>query len=455
MIKKNNIKPFLQSRDYRFKMGEEIRQSCPLESHSHWEPPVNRKHIVDLIKESNEGRISSLIPIRHDRMGQSSFTFYRGTALIMAADLALTPNTGIYVQACGDAHLSNFGGFATPERNIIFSINDLDETHPAPWEWDLKRLATSFVLACKNNQIDDIYTDKIVQNCVRSYRENMALYSKMTMMELWHHALTADMLIENINDPKFKKRSLLRLKKIKDNSKSAEIFPQLIKGSGKSTYIKDEPPFIFHWEGHEPGEISKEIADVFENYCKSLPPGYGSLLNRFSIKDVAIKVVGVGSVGTACWVILFMTGDGEPLFLQAKEANKSVLEPFTEKSRFNNHGERVVEGYRLMQPYSDPFLGWTKSEKGKHYFIRQLRDIKIKMRVEKYKKKDMKRYADWCGNALALSHARSGDAAMISGYLGEQDTFDRAIVEFSSAYQKQNEIDYNTFMKAINSGKLI
>lgn len=443
-----------QPRRHRFKIGVDMRHSCPLESHAHWDPPVNRKHIVDHIVESNEGRIPSLIPIRHGRMGLSPFTFYRGTALIMASDLALTPSTGIYVQACGDAHLSNFGGFATPERHIIFSINDLDETHPAPWEWDLKRLTTSFVLACKNNQIDDIYINKIVLNCVQSYREHMALYSKMEMMELWHYALTADMLIENIDDPKFKKRSLHRVEKIKNRSKAVENFPQFVRGRGATVSIKDDPPFIFHWEGHAPGEINEEVAEVFENYCKSLPPGYGSLLNRFDLKDIAIKVVGVGSVGTACWVILLMTGDGEFLFLQAKQANKSVLEPFTKKSVFINHGERIVEGYRLMQPYSDPFLGWTKSKLGKHYFIRQLRDIKINMRIEKYKKKDMKRYADWCGNALALSHARSGDAAMISGYLGEQDTFDKAIAEFSFRYTDQNEKDYAVFMDAIKSEKL-
>jgi uncharacterized protein (DUF2252 family) len=440
--------------DQRYEMGKKMREDCPRESHAVWDAHSKRTDPVDLIMESNKGRIPKLIPLRHGRMSASPFTFYRGAALNMAADLSLTPNTGMYVQACGDAHLSNFGGFATPERNVIFSINDLDETLPAPWEWDLKRLAASFVAACRNNHISDDDSRDIVLNCTKSYRENMIAYSTMNIMDLWHLSLTAEMMIAKIKDPKFLKRSQKRLEKERSHSRAEEIFPQIIKGPDESAIIKDELPAIFHWENQVPGKIIKNVSDVFQHYSDTLPPGFPTLLRRYSLKDLVIKVVGVGSVGTLCWVLLLMTGDGEPLFLQVKEARKSVLEPYAGKSLHANHGQRVVNGHRLMQPYSDPFLGWTESVKGDHYFLRQLRDIKIKIKVEQLVKNEMHMFADWCGEALALSHARSCDAAMLSGYMGKSDKFDVAIADFSYAYADQNEKDYDSFMRAIKSGKL-
>jgi uncharacterized protein (DUF2252 family) len=247
---------------------------------------------------------------------------------------------------------------------------------------------------------------------------------------------------------------LKRLEKEKARSIAEEIFPQIAKGSGNSRYIKDQLPSIFHWESHSPGEVVQETKDTFELYKESLPPGFNQLLNRYELKDVVIKVVGVGSVGTACWVALLMTGDGDPLFLQAKEARKSVLEAYAGKSIYPNNGQRVVYGYRLMQPYSDPFLGWSIGKQGRHYFFRQLRDIKISIKVETFGKKEMKIFADWCGRALALSHARSGDAAMLSGYMGRSELFDQAIAEFSSAYADQNEKDHTSFKKAIKSGRI-
>ena len=438
----------------RYEVGKNMRKTCPRSSHAQWESPKDRPDPVDLIIESNNDRIPKLIPLRHGRMGVSPFTFYRGAALNMASDLAGTPVTGMHVQACGDAHLCNFGAFATPERNVIFSINDLDETLPAPWEWDVKRLAASFIVASRNNNLNDTVARETALECVRSYRENMMIFSEMKTMELWHYALGPDQLVSKLKDPELKRRGLKRLEKEKARSIAEEIFPQIAKGAGNSRFIKDQLPSIFHWESHSPGEVVQETKDAFELYKESLPPGFNHLLNRYELKDMVIKVVGVGSVGTLCWVLLLMTGDGDPLFLQVKEARKSVLEAYAGKSIYPNSGQRIVYGYRLMQPFSDPFLGWTAGKGGRHFFFRQLRDIKISMKVETFGKKEMKIFADWCGRALALSHARSGDAAMLSGYMGKSDAFDQAIAKFSIAYAAQNDKDYTSFKRAIKSGRI-
>jgi uncharacterized protein (DUF2252 family) len=350
--------------------------------------------------------------------------------------------------------LCNFGGFATPERNVIFSINDLDETLPAPWEWDVKRLAASFVVACRNNNLSESVAREAVMTCVRSYRMNMAAYSEIKILELWHVSLTAEMMISKLKDPKMIARGSKRLAKERGRSIAEDIFPQLGKGPGQSTFIKDSLPSIFHVAGHTPGEIADAVREAYELYLQTLPPAYSFLLDRYELKDVAVKVVGVGSVGTLCWVLLLMTQDGDTLFLQVKEARASVLEPFTGKSIYPNHGQRVVNGYRLIQPFSDPFLGWTKGKLGRHFFFRQLRDIKISMKVETFGKAEMLAYADWCGQALALSHSRSGDAAMLSGYMGTSDSFDKAIASFSFVYADQNEKDYASLKRAIKDGKI-
>lgn len=441
-------------RKERYEKGKLLREICPRTSHAAWKADAKRPDAIELMLASEKKRLTKLLPLRHGRMAQSPFTFYRGSAYNMAYDLASTPVSGIIVQACGDAHLCNFGGFATPERNIIFSINDLDETLPAPWEWDLKRLATSFVVACRNNNISDKDAEETVRNCVSAYRKNMADFSDMKTMELWHYSLGEDLMLGKLKDPELRERGEKRIAKEKGRSIAEDIFPQLIKTPGENAQIKDDLPAVFHWEGHAPGEIDKRVKDAFELYRNSLSPVYAFLLERYQLKDSAIKVVGVGSVGTACWVLLLMTGDGEPLFLQAKEARMSVLEPYAGKSIYPNHGQRVINGYRLMQPYSDPFLGWTEGVEGRHYFFRQLRDIKISIKVETFGKKEMFLYADWCGQALALSHARSGDAALLSGYLGKSDQLDEAIAKFSFAYANQNEKDYLALKKAIRTGKL-
>jgi uncharacterized protein (DUF2252 family) len=386
-------------------------------------------------------------------MVRSAFTFYRGAALTMACDLATTPTSGIRVQCCGDAHLCNFGGFATPERKVIFSVNDLDETLPAPWEWDIKRLAASFLIACRDNGLSDRVGKEVVTTCVRTYRESMAEFSEMKTLELWYQAMRADDLVANIKDPDLRQLALKRLQKEKARSAGDDIFPRLVEHNGDIPVIKDQLPTIFHAEGHSPGQIEKVVRDSFAGYRKTLPHSCQSLLDRYQLRDAAIKVVGVGSVGTRCWVMLFMAGEGDPLFLQVKEARRSVLEPYAGASEFPNSGQRIVNGYRLMQPASDVFLGWTEGTLEKHhYFVRQLRDIKISIRVETFGASEMDLYATWCGRALALAHARAGSSRALSGYMGKSDAFDQALAEFSVAYADQNERDHADLKKAVRSG---
>ncbi|MBP2671417.1 MAG: hypothetical protein H6Q85_1483 [candidate division NC10 bacterium] len=441
------------SRAERYAMGKNLRQTCPRSSHAVWNPPANRPDPVDLLLEAEKGRLPELLPLRHGRMARSPFTFYRGSALAMASDLASTPVSGIRVQCCGDAHLSNFGGFATPERKVIFSINDLDETLPAPWEWDVKRLAASFVVASRDNGLKDDVARDVAETCVRTYRESMAEFSELKTLELWYRAVTAEHLISGIKDPEVRRRATGRIEKERAKSAGEEIFPKLAEHRGEIPVIKDQLPTIFHAEGHTPGKVQKVVLDTIAGYRASLSPAYQSLLDRYELRDAAIKVVGIGSVGTLCWVLLFLAGPGDPLFLQVKEARASVLEPYAGKSAHANHGQRVVNGYRHMQPASDMFLGWTRSPR-RDFFVRQLRDIKISIRVEIFGATEMELYARWCGEALALSHARSGESAMLSGYMGKSDAFDRAIAAFSMAYADQNEQDHSALERAVRKGKV-
>jgi uncharacterized protein (DUF2252 family) len=437
----------------RYAAGKAMRQICPRNAHAIWKSPRNRPEPLQMVLEAEKGRLPELLPLRHGRMARSAFTFYRGAALTMATDLAATPTTGVRIQCCGDAHLCNFGGFATPERRVIFSINDLDETLPAPWEWDVKRLAASFVVACRDNGLSDASAKDAVTTCVRTYRESMAEFSQMKTLELWYLSLTADDLVASIKNPDFRRRVMDRLQKERARSLAEDLFPKLVEHKGEMPVIKDQLPTIFHAEGHSPGEIKKVMRDALARYRDTLPHSSQSLLDRYELRDAAIKVVGIGSVGTACWVLLFMAGEKDPLFLQIKEARASVLEPYAGASVFSNHGQRVVNGYRLMQPASDMFLGWSQGPK-RHYFVRQLRDIKISARVETFGAPEMDFYATWCGRALALSHARSGSSALLSGYMGKSDVFDRALASFSTAYADQNEKDHAALKRAIRSGKL-
>jgi uncharacterized protein (DUF2252 family) len=435
--------------------GKALRDRCPRQSHAVWEPPQDRPDPIQLVKKANKGRIPQLIPIRHERMLQSPYTYYRGTALNMAADLAATPTTNVRVQACGDAHLGNFRCFATPERRVIFDIHDLDETLPAPWEWDVKRLAASFVVACRNNGLSDKSARDAVLTCVSSYRENMAEFSKMKALDVWYASFEAETLLAKINDAEIRNRARKGLARAKERNTAEYDFPKLVDISGGSPTIRDNPPTIYHWHDHGHREFHAVIRDAFTQYRSTLPDDRRVLLDRYEFKDITIKVVGVGSVGTMCGVMLLMAGEKDPLFLQVKEASASVLEAYAGKSIYSNHGQRVVSGHRLMQSASDLFLGWTVGPRsGKHFYIRQLKDVKIKFQIEQFGSAEMVQFAEWCGSTLARAHARSGDPAVISGYLGKSDVFDKAIAAFSVAYADQTERDYETLTSAARKGKL-
>ena len=436
----------------RYAAGRALRDKCPRKAHAEWNAPRKRRDVVEMVLASEKGRIPELLPLRHGRMVQSAFTFYRGSALIQAADLSTTPSTGVYVQCCGDAHLCNFGGFATTERKIIFSVNDLDETLPAPWEWDVKRLAASFVVACRDKGISESNAKDIAATCVRSYRESMNEFSQMKTLELWYYALSPNELLA-MSPVDIRKRIEKRIQEEQAKSRGEELFPKLAEHKGGMPIIRDQIPTIFHEKNSPPGKIHRALLDTLAGYRATLPTAFHSLLDRYTLCDAAIKVVGIGSVGTSCWVLLLMAGEDDPLFLQVKEARSSVLEPYAGKSAFPNHGQRVVNGYRIMQPASDMFLGWTRGPK-RDFFVRQLRDVKISPRVEIFGKSELDIYARWCGKAIALSHARSGTPAMLSGYMGNSDTFDRAIAAFSVAYADQNEKDHAVLDRAVRKGKV-
>ncbi|WP_092048795.1 DUF2252 domain-containing protein [Planctomicrobium piriforme] len=449
--------PSLQThptREELYAQGKSLRDLCPRHSHAVWKPAENRVDPLHLVLASNEDRITQLIPIRHGRMMQSPFAFYRGAALNMAADLATTPASGIRVQACGDCHLMNFGAYATPERRLVFDINDLDETLPAPWEWDVKRLAASIVLACRNNGFSDENTRDAVLTCVRSYRERMREYSEMPVMDVWYDSIDMDDLAKTIEDEEASRRFQMRLAKARERSVLEDDFPDLVHTGGLVPTIKENPPLIFHWreKGHE--EHLENVRAAFAGYRATIQEERRLLLDRFKLTDVAVKVVGVGSVGTYCGILLLMARENDPLFLQFKQARRSVLEPYVGKSLHQNQGERIVHGYRMMQSASDLFLGWTEGKQGRHYYVRQLKDMKIKPLVEIFTPGVMRQYAEICGWTLAHAHARSSQPLLISGYLGKSDKFDEAVADFANAYADQSEQDYATLRKAVKSGKL-
>ena len=406
------------------------------------------------MEESDKGRIPQLIPIRHGRMIQSPFTFYRGAALNMAADLAGTPVTGVHVQACGDAHLLNFGIFATPERREVFDINDLDETLPAPWEWDVKRLAASFVLACRNNGFSEDCAGDAARSCVRAYRERLAEFSQMRVLDVWYARMDVEDILPKVKDVQARKRLRKRMASARNRSVLEHDFPKLTEIIGRLPTIKDNPPLIYHWrkQGHK--EFFAAVQVAFASYRETMQEDRRRLLDRYELRDIAIKVVGVGSVGTWCGIMLLLASEQDPLFLQVKEARASVMEAYAGKSIYANHGQRVVNGYRLMQSASDLFLGWTVGPKGRHCYVRQLRDMKIGMLVDAFSRSVMMQYAEICGWTLAHAHARSGEPARISGYLGKSDRFDKAVADFSIAYADQCERDHKVLRKAVRKGRL-
>ena len=433
--------------------GKDKRNEFPRESHAGFEPETDRLDPVSVIKKSSEGRMEHLVPIRYGRMSKSAFAFLRGSASLMAMDIATTATSDIRVQACGDCHLVNFGLFATPERNLIFDINDFDETLPAPFEWDIKRLAASAYVASRNNKFSEKDCKIVTRSCVEAYREAIAKFASMKVLDVWYAKLDMDTIISLSPDEQTKRRRQVIAEKARAQVAEA-IFPKITQVLNGRRAIVDQPPLIYH----PPPEFKmpEALHDTFEVYRKTLPHERRVLVDRYRFEDVAIKVVGVGSVGTLCGIILMMAEENDPLILQLKEANASVLEPYAGKSEFKHHGERVVVGQRLMQSASDMLLGWTTGTGKEHrqFYLRQLRDMKFSVDVEMVSPVQLSRYAGICGWTLARAHARSGDAAMISGYLGKTDVFDRAIGTFARVYADQTERDYKVFTEAIASGEI-
>ena len=431
-------------------VGKALRKTHPLQEHEFIEARPSHFSSNAILEKSNVDRLSELIPIRYGRMLASPFTFLRGSAALMADDLSRTPSSGIYVQACGDCHLLNFGAFATPERKLVFDINDFDETLPAPWEWDIKRLAVSFAVVAQDNGFCNKDAKMVSKFCVQAYRESLRKYSKMSPLDVWYEQMDLKKFAQDAPD---KKAKLFREGIIKKaQGKVAEyLFPKITTEVDGKKRLIDQPPLIYHLNNKDIDDIT---AEALEDYRLSLSDDRRVLFDRYQLKDIAVKVVGIGSVGTRCFVGLFMTPDDEPLLLQIKEARPSVLESYAGKSEYEKHGQRVVIGQRLTQSSSDIFLGWVRGRNGRDFFVRQLRDMKVSISFEEIMPLKLKRYAKFCGQALARSHAKSGNAAMISGYLGKSDMFDEAVSQFALKYAEQNAKDYQSLVDAVNSGKI-
>jgi uncharacterized protein (DUF2252 family) len=442
------------SKAERYAKGTAIRKITPRSIHQEWKPPESRKDPVEILIETSIGRVESLLPIRYSRMMESPFSFFRGAAAIMAADLAQTPNTGIHLQLCGDCHLMNFGGFATPERKLVFDINDFDETFPGPWEWDLKRLSASFAIAGRRRKFSNKNCKEFAWHVADSYKRHMLEYSKLSALQIWYADIDLAELIERNEDEELKEFQQKRIKKASEYTAHEKEFAKLTYQDGARAKIKDDPPLIFHPSGEEGKRIMREVETAHKQYIESLSHEKQVLLSRYSLHDVAMKVVGVGSVGTSCGISLLMSATGEPVFLQFKEARQSVLESNVKiENKYKHQGERIVMGQKLMQSASDMFLGWT-TDQDKFFYVRQLRDAKVKPVIEIMKARNMADYAKACGWALARAHARTGDPSVLSGYMGNSNEFANAIAKFSIAYADQNEADYTKMLEAIKEGRL-
>jgi uncharacterized protein (DUF2252 family) len=450
----------------RIARGKAARDEVPRSGHAVFEPLSTRADPVELLERQAKARVPELVPIRYGRMQVSPFTFYRGAAAIMANDLSATPRSGLTVQCCGDAHLSNFGVFASPERRLVFDVNDFDETLPGPWEWDIKRLAASMLIAARENDFRAKRQERIVLDTVRRYRKAMASFAGMTNLDVWYAHLDTENALEEYGS-QFKAKLVKQAKKdlakarTKDSMKAFSKLTHLVDGQPR---IVDEPPLIVPIEQLSPGEdrdaLFERLRGALGGYRETLDVERRVLLEQFRLTDFAGKVVGVGSVGSRAWIALLLGRDGQdPLFLQLKQAEASVLEESLGPSEFSNHAQRVVAGQRLMQATSDIFLGWLHVKAGSDgqaadYYARQLKDWKGSAEIEQMDRNAMAAYGTLCGWTLARAHARSGDRIAIAAYLGNGDSFDRALVEFSKAYAEQNERDYQALNAAAKSGKI-
>lgn len=440
--------------------GKALRKQIPRSSHGEWAPSSARPDPIDQLAAQNATRLPWLVPVRFARMSPSAFTFFRGGAKIMSADLAGTPDTGLTVQACGDAHLLNFGAFGSPERALIFDLNDFDETLPGPWEWDVKRLAVSLMIASRDNEFDEEECRTATRRGVQAYRDAMDGFMDLRAINVWYSRLNAND-IRQLMPRTHRKRVDKNIAKARSKN-SLQAMSKLAERDGDGYRIKSAPPLLHPLREvpqlGQPDELEALIATAFEEYKSTLRDDRRLLVDRYQIVDSAIKVVGVGSAGTRCIIVLLMgRQEGDPLFLQMKEATASVLEDHLPASVYDTHGRRVVQGQRLMQAASDVFLGWTEVPTVRyhgHYYWRQLRDMKGTAEVERYTPRVMAAYARLCGWTLARAHARSGDPVAIASYMGTGSVFDRAITTFAERYADQNEEDYRQFRAAIKSGRI-
>ncbi|GAA0656270.1 DUF2252 domain-containing protein [Kitasatospora atroaurantiaca] len=434
----------------RAEQGRAVRQKVPRSSHGAWEPAADRTDPVAVLAAQAETRVAELVPIRHGRMAASAFAFLRGAAAAMAADLATQPHTGLTVQLCGDAHLVNFGVFGSPERALLFDLNDFDETLPGPFEWDVKRLAASLAVAARANGADDRQAREIVLASVGAYRRSMRRLASIGELEVWYERIDTQDILPLIGRPAQRRRFEANLAKARrrDSLQAAAKLTEVV--DGRRRFI-DSPPLLERIETDDTAMIRGILAD----YRDTLQEERGHLLDRYRFVDAARKVVGVGSVGTLCLIALLEGRDEkDPLILQVKEAQRSVLEDHMPPSEYDHHGQRVVAGQRLIQAASDIFLGWVTGPAGRHFYWRQLRDMKGSAEIESMSLRLLGRYAELCGVALARAHARSGDRIGIAAYLGNGDAFDRAIGEFALRYADQNDIDHAGLVTAIADGRV-
>lgn len=451
MVELPNQTPMRRPREERRAFGKSLRDAVPRSAHASWRAAPNRPDIVSLLEESNRDRLPRLIPVRYARMLKSPLDFFRGSAIVMTEDLATVPSTNYRIQICGDCHLQNLGWFATPERNLIFDVNDFDETRAAPWEWDVKRLVASIVLAARRLNAAKNRQHELAEILLCAYRQHLAAYEALSPLETWYARLDAAALLDSTSDPEAKKRSQQTVDAARKKTLD-KLLPNLTETVNGVMRFKEDPPRVFHPTA--PVESLPQISGLMESYCNTLSDERRVLLDRYRISDVAMKVIGVGSVGLRCGVVLMVDSDDVPLVLQFKEARASVLEKFVGQSQRAHHGQRIVYGQRLMQAASDLFLGWADGSDNRSYYFRQLRDMKLSIEIDKLSAPEFEEYVRLCGWALARAHAKSGDASVLSGYIGSSNQFDQALAQFGTAYADQVERDFETLSAARKAGRI-
>lgn len=432
----------------RIAVGKALRKAVPRAAHADWSIAAQARDPLEILARCNQDRLADLVPLRYGRLLRSPFTFLRGSPGLMAHDLASTPVTGLRVQACGDCHLTNFGLFATPERNLVFDLNDFDETLPGPWEWDLKRLATSFVVAARGSGISEQRARDVAVACARSYREHLREFAELSPLEVWYQRVDVDELCKLAGSGNGRGQR----QKLSERARSRtgeNLYPKITEGEEGRRRFVDDPPLL---QQLDEAAWREPVEAGIAAYRETLADDRRFVFDRYQIEDFALRVVGIGSVATRCYVALFYCDDRNPLLLQVKEARRSVLEPYAEVSTYENQGQRVVAGQRLLQSASDIFLGWLRGPEGRDFYVRQLRDMKLSLPIEDFSASQLERYAETCGWVLARAHARTGDAAQIAGYLGGGPAMDEALGTFAIAYADQIERDHQALSSAEESG---